>query len=301
MRENLEKDFAKKAEKRMGECHNLEEEIFVKKLNKDLSYYRAGECLLVSGDAVELQEAARLGMAALGYLPAGPSGVVLEETSAHSQNTVQIVEEDVAQNLDVNSQTPPADMYAEGFDEVDLVFLRRVYERHHYIPWTILVTKRCIVKEFSMDYLDDLFSLYAGEGMTDYIEPLYPYEQEREYQQAYIENMYRFYGYGMWIVCERETGKLIGRVGVECREELGGALELGYVVGVPYQRKGYATEVCLAILDYAKMEIGAGSICCLIETGNVVSEALAEKLGFVYSTTLALDGKRMKKYMRDLS
>ncbi len=54
------------------------------------------------------------------------------------------------------------------------------------------------------------------------------YEEEREYQQAYIEQMYRFYGYGMWIVCDRNTGELIGRAGVEHREELGGELELGY-------------------------------------------------------------------------
>ena len=70
-----------------------------------------------------------------------------------------------------------------------------------------------------MEYLDALFELYAGKGMTDYMEPLYPYEEEREYQQAYIEQMYRFYGYGMWIVCDRNTGELIGRAGVEHREE----------------------------------------------------------------------------------
>ena len=48
----------------------------------------------------------------------------------------------------------------------------------------------------------------------------------------------------MWIVCDRNTGELIGRAGVEHREELGGELELGYAIGVPWQRQGYATEVC---------------------------------------------------------
>ena len=70
-----------------------------------------------------------------------------------------------------------------------------------------------MVKEFSMDYLDALFELYEGEGMTEYIEPLYPYEQEKEYQQAYIRHMYGFYGYGMWIVCDKNPGALIGRAG----------------------------------------------------------------------------------------
>lgn len=100
--------------------------------------------------------------------------------------------------------TSPADMYAEGMEEIDGSFLQHVYERHHRIPWIILKTPRCIVKEFSMEYLDALFELYAGKGMTDYMEPLYPYEEEREYQQAYIEQMYRFYGYGMWICVRQE-------------------------------------------------------------------------------------------------
>lgn len=96
-----------------------------------------------------------------------------------------------------------ADMFAEGFEEVDFAFLEKVYQRHHGLPWTILTTKRCIVREFCMDDLDDLFALYAGKGMTDYMEPLYEYEKEREYEEAYIKHMYGFYGYGMWMVIDR--------------------------------------------------------------------------------------------------
>ena len=191
----------------------------------------AEKAILVSGDAKELNEAQRIGMAVLCYLMPEDGRTQREET---------------AEEMEV---TPPADMYAEGMEEIDGSFLQHVYERHHHIPWIILKTPRCIVKEFSMEYLDALFELYAGKGMTDYMEPLYPYEEEREYQQAYIEQMYRFYGYGMWIVCDRNTGKLIGRAGVEHREELGGELELGYAIGVPWQRQGYATEVFSANLD----------------------------------------------------
>ena len=36
-----------------------------------------------------------------------------------------------------------ADMVVEGFEEVDMTFLQRVYERHFNIPWTILETERC--------------------------------------------------------------------------------------------------------------------------------------------------------------
>lgn len=227
--------------------------------------------MFISGDKGELYRAAERGMATICYLPPAEIWVT-----------------------DAINFTP--DIYVEGFEEVDASFLQRVYERHHHIPWTILETKRCRVREFSMDDLDALFELYSGEGMTEYIEPLYPYEQEKEYQQAYIENMYRFYGYGMWIVCDKETGQLIGRAGVEHREELDGELELGYAIGTPYQRKGYAAEVCSAILDYVKNELESSSVCCLIEKGNHVSRKLAEKLGFVFLEEMQLGEKEMQRY-----
>jgi len=248
---------------------------------KWLSSFDATKTLLVSENAAHLKAAQTAGMAALGYLNPDvrqPDGELQEVGELQPAGNLQ------------------ADMFAEGFEEVDFAFLEKVYRRHHGLPWTILTTKRCIVREFCMDDLDDLFALYAGKGMTDYMEPLYEYEKEREYEQAYIEHMYGFYGYGMWVVIEKETGALIGRMGVEHREELGGELELGYAVAVPYQRKGYAAEVCTAIISYAKEELGVPFLNCLIEEGNTVSEHLIKRLGFSYQETILLGGKRMKKY-----
>lgn len=236
------------------------------------------ESLLISGDAVELADARALGMTTVCYLPPKPEGAVREP----------------------EADWGAADMYVEGFDEVDGTFLRRVYCRHHGIPWVICETERCVIKEFSMDYLDALFELYAGKGMTDYIEPLYDYEKEREYQQAYISRVYPFYGYGMWIVCDRKTGRLIGRAGVEPKEELDGELEIGYAIGVPYQRKGYGTEACAAVISYVKRELAADRLNCLIEEGNTVSERLAERLGFIFCGYLTAGGKKMKRYVLDL-
>ena len=230
-----------------------------------LRRFPAEESILISGESEELTAAQELGFATIGYAP--------------------------------YTDNDRVDLYAEGFEEIGLTLIQHTYERCHGIPWTISETKRCVVKEFSMEYLDELFELYAGEGMTDYIEPLYPYEQEKEYQQAYIRCMYGFYGYGMWIVCEKGTGKLIGRAGIEYREELGGKPELGYLIGVPYQRKGYATEICRAILAYAKEELEMTEILCLIEEGNRVSEHIAETLGFSFEQVMDVGGKKMRKYV----
>lgn len=191
-----------------------------------------------------------------------------------------------------------ADMVVEGFEEVDMIFLQRVYERHFNIPWTILETERCIVRELELSDLDGLFSMYAEPGMTDYMEGLYEYEEELEYQKAYIENMYRFYGYGMWLVFEKKTGILIGRAGVEHREELNGDMELGYAIRTSFQHQGYAYEVCQAIVQYAREELQAYLLHCLIEKGNNISEKLAQKLGFSYCGDRILDNTLMSDYQQ---
>ena len=191
------------------------------------------------------------------------------------------------------------DMIVEGFEEVDADFLEKMYQRHHRIPWTILETERCVVKELSLDDLDGLFELYADDGMDAYTEPLYPYEEEKEFQRAYIENMYRYFGYGLWLVFSKETGELIGRAGLEHREydeEI--ELELGYIIGTKHQGKGYATEVCEAILDYAKENCGFERMNALIEDGNEVSVFLAKKLGFEHMEDREMDGKIMHRFVK---
>ena len=187
-----------------------------------------------------------------------------------------------------NQSYSGVDMLVEGFDEIDVDFLEKVWQRHHRIPWTIFETERCVVRELTLDDLDALFELYGDGEIDKYTDPLYPYEEEKEFQRAYIENMYRYFGYGLWLVFSKETGELIGRAGLEHREyneEI--ELELGYIIGIKYQGQGYATEVCKAILDYAKDNTGFERINTLIEDRNVISEYLSKKLGFVHKEDFA--------------
>ena len=194
------------------------------------------------------------------------------------------------------------DMIVEGFEEVDADFLEKVYQRYHHIPWTILETDRCVVKELCLDDLDGLFELYADDGMDEFTEGLYPYEEEKTYQEAYINNMYRFFGYGMWLVFLKDTGELIGRAGLEHREIYDETeLELGYLIGKKYQGRGYATEVCEAILAYAKENTDFLHINCVVQKGNEASIHMAQKLGFEYREDYDIDGKVMHRFVLELS
>lgn len=162
----------------------------------------------------------------------------------------------------------------ESLAELDIEYMDRVRRRYNHIPWDIGETDRCRIRELSLSDLPALYELYDKPGMTDFVEPLYDYETELEYQKAYIENMYGFYEYGMWLVFSKETGKLIGRAGLEHNE-------MGYMIAPEFQNLGYATEVCRFIVEYARKNTDFEELYCRIDEKNVASVRLAKRLGFV--------------------
>ena len=164
----------------------------------------------------------------------------------------------------------------ESLAELDIEYLERVRRRYNHIPWDIGETDRCLIRELSLSDLPALYELYDKPGMTDFVEPLYDYETELEYQKAYIENMYGFYEYGMWLVFSKGTGKLIGRAGLEHND-------FGYMLAPDLWTPGYATEVCRFIIDYACENTDFEELYCRIDERNTASVRLAQKLGFTNS------------------
>ena len=94
----------------------------------------------------------------------------------------------------------------------------------------------------------------------------------------------------MWPVVEKAGGAVIGRAGVSYREGFQDP-ELGFIIGVPWQRQGYAKEVCGAILDYARRALEFTRVQALIEPENIPSLVLCEKLGFRKEDAVRLNGK----------
>ena len=211
-------------------------------------------------------------------------------------------EKEIPYILYLNEENRSADFtdipYAvEGFEGIDVAFLDEIYRRFKGIPWTILETERLLVRETTEEDLDALYEVYADPSISLYTENLYEdRDEERAYIRDYIKHVYTFCGYGIWSVIHKESGKLIGRAGLACREGYE-TPELGYVIGVPYQRQGYATEVCRAILEYADERLGFPMIRAVFEPENLASAKLCEKLGFIKEEQVQLDGKNMLQYV----
>ncbi len=135
----------------------------------------------------------------------------------------------------------------------------------------------------------------------EYIEPLADYETEKEKLLSYIENRYPFYEYGMWTVLDKESGKVIGRAGIEERVVNGEEkTELGYMLYHLYRRNGIGTEICQAILDYAKTVLYIEEIHAFTHLENVISQELLTKLGFQFCGEVIYKGADVKHYYKNL-
>lgn len=186
----------------------------------------------------------------------------------------------------------------EDPEDLEPEYIERVYRRLKGMPWNILVTERCLVRETTPEDVDDFYRIYSDPAITEYMEGLYPeVEQEKKYVREYIEKVYTFFGFGVWTVVERESGTVIGRAGISYREGFADP-ELGFLIGVPWQRKGYAAEVCRAILTYAWEALQFERMQALVEAENVPSLKLCEKLDFRFHTEVTLNGKTYLRLCR---
>lgn len=175
-------------------------------------------------------------------------------------------------------------------DDLDEKYLERIWQRYRGIPWEICVTDRCIVRETVPEDVESFYEIYRDKEITRYMEDLFEdRDQERQYIRDYIEKVYGFYGFGMWSVCLKETGEVIGRAGLSMREGFEEP-ELGYVIGKKWQNQGIAEEVCREILAYGREEIGFGHVRALMQPENTASERLCRKLGFRFVGEIELEG-----------
>lgn len=163
-------------------------------------------------------------------------------------------------------------------------------------------TKRLILREFTVDDIDDLYELYEDAGHCRYVDGLSASKsEEKEKLESYIQYVYGFYGFGLWAVIEKESGKLIGRCGLQVEVIDGDSmLEIGYMIGKPWLKKGYGLESVRAVLRFAYEETAEDKVAARIDKNNTASQALAVKAGFKKQKTISGHGRETELFIYDL-
>jgi RimJ/RimL family protein N-acetyltransferase len=88
------------------------------------------------------------------------------------------------------------------------------------------------------------------------------------------------YGFGMFAVEDKATGKFVGRVGPFYPPVWPG-FEVGWAIAAAFRGKGYAVEAARATIDWSFATFELDEIVHCIDPENVASQAVARRLGAV--------------------
>ncbi len=143
----------------------------------------------------------------------------------------------------------------------------------------ILETERLFLREMSLDDYDSLYKVLADPEIMQH----YPYTFDEERVRAWIErnmNRYKDNGFGLWAVCLKETGEMIGDCGLTLQNIEGEMLpEIGYHIRKDQQHKGFAKEAASAVRDWAFTNTDYPALYSYCKYTNVPSFKTAEAIG----------------------
>ena len=114
----------------------------------------------------------------------------------------------------------------------------------------IIETERLCLREMKESDFDALYKVLADSDIMQH----YPYAFDENRVINWIQRnieRYRIFGFGLWAVCLKETGEMIGDCGLTM-QLINGKIkpEIGYHIRADKQRNGYAKEAAIAVRDW---------------------------------------------------
>ena len=137
-----------------------------------------------------------------------------------------------------------------------------------------LETERMILRDFTIDDLNDLHEIFGDAEVMANTEPAYDIRKTEGFLRAFcIERSPK----GAFAAVLKATGKVIGYVLFNAFDEPE-IFEIGWIFNKNYWRLGYAFETCSRLISYGFESMNLHKICA--ETiDEVKSVSLMEKLG----------------------
>ena len=114
----------------------------------------------------------------------------------------------------------------------------------------VIETERLCLREMTENDFEALNKVLADSNIMQH----YPYTFDEARVRNWIQrniDRYRIFGFGLWAVCLKETGEMIGDCGLTM-QLINGQIkpEIGYHIRADKQRKGYAKEAATAVRDW---------------------------------------------------
>lgn len=146
-----------------------------------------------------------------------------------------------------------------------------------------LETERLILRRFEETDGQDIYDNYASDPMVArYV--TWNAHTSPDASLAFAKASHAgTFGTYQWAIVLKETGHVIGSVGLVEADEEKKTGEFGYVIGRNWWNKGITTEAMKEMLRYIFLECGFVSLEGCHDVRNPASGKVMEKCGFTYS------------------
>jgi ribosomal-protein-alanine N-acetyltransferase len=156
----------------------------------------------------------------------------------------------------------------------------------------ILETERLALRTWSLADAEEGFKrILSDPEVMRYIgtgQPNADVEQSRAWLARMCAHQQQ-HGFCFWAVVEKESNQLIGTCGLGYQRDGGLPVEFGYSLARAYWGRGLATEAARACLRYVFEHLSLAEIAASVDSRNVASQRVLEKIGFVLQRTEQLE------------
>lgn len=161
--------------------------------------------------------------------------------------------------------------------------------------YRILETERLLLRYQTHTDIEFLVALWSDPKVVEYVGGV---REEGFLKNEFTQTAMNPFAekYDLWVVCDKHTGKPIGHCGYIDKEIDGETeYELNYMIDASAWGNGYATEIALALKDYAFDTLGLHRIVAIILPENTASLRVAQKIGMRVDKEIMRPDAEIKK------
>lgn len=166
----------------------------------------------------------------------------------------------------------------------------------YLLPETV-ETERLVLRTWRTEDAERLDQIYKQPEYLEHMPPASGAARVVDYQRLWEED-----GLATWAACERETGQLVGRIGLLRHDDwplVRDPVEVGWTLDRAYWGRGLATEGGRAAVDAWRTYLPDETLYSFTIPKNLRSRAVMERLGMTYGGTAIWHGLEHVWYSLD--
>jgi RimJ/RimL family protein N-acetyltransferase len=158
-----------------------------------------------------------------------------------------------------------------------------------------IATERLLLRQPTASDVTPMMEVHQDPEVMRFLGP-YPVTLTIAWKNiAMMVGHWEMLGYGSWVVMDKSSGEMVGRVGLWYPDGWLG-VELGWTVKRSWWGHGIATEASRAALEWAWANVQVDHIISMIHPENAASIRIAEKLGESFEHSQIHNGSEVLVY-----